>query len=258
MAAGNRSAGVHYFRMWKTLCVLLLTTAPALAQERATAYEAIRTVGTQLNRDYVNHLISVAGTDGTPQPETWKVLIDDPKARGGVREVEVSNGRITSERTPLRASVENSLGATIDTSRLNLDSSGAYALAQQTANGSHVPFNSADYALRADDRGNPVWKVTLVRQDGEMAGSIFIGANHGTVTRTEGLFASGDHDQVAMDQESENPDREPAEEADEDDSSDEGNVVERRIKHTFYKVRDDVKRTFFKVRRSFVDFFRDH
>ena len=88
--------------------------------------------------------------------------------------------------------------------------------------------------------------------------SIFIGANHGTVTRTEGIFAGGENEQAAMDQESENPDREPAEEGDEDDSSDEGNVVERRIKHTFYKVRDDVKGTFEKVRRSFIDFFRDH
>ena len=258
IAAGNRIGGVHYLRMWKTLGVLLLLAAPALGQERPTAYEALRTVGTQLNRDYVNHIISVAGTDGRSQPETWKVLIDDPKAGGGVREVEVSNGRIISERTPLRASVESSLGPTIDTSRLNLDSSGAYALAQQTANGSHVAFNSADYTLRADDHGNPIWKVTLVRQEGEIAGSIFIGANHGTVTRTEGLFAGGENEQPAIDQESENPDREPAEEGNEDDDSDEGNIVERRIKHTFYKVRDDVKGTFEKVRRSFIDFFRDH
>ena len=110
----------------------MLTAASALAQERATAYEALRTVGQQLNRDFVNHVISVTGTDGDPQPETWKILLDDPRARGGVREVEVSNGRIASERTPTRSVVGSTEGATINTSRLNLDSSGAFTLASHT------------------------------------------------------------------------------------------------------------------------------
>ena len=241
--------------MMKWLFAFLALLAPSvLAQERATAYEAMRIVGTEGNREYVDHIISVAGTNGEPQPETWKILVDDPKARGGVREFEIGNGRILSERTPLRVSVENSLGPVIDTAKLNLDSSGAYALAQQTANTSHVPFASADYTLRVDERGNPIWKVSLVRQDGEFAGTILIGANHGTVTRTEGLFAGGG--EAAIDQSADEAEPENADE--EDDDRDEGNVVERRIKHTFYKVRDDVKRTFYKVRRSFVDFFRDH
>ncbi len=238
--------------MSKWLFALLLFAAPALAQERPTAYEAMRVVGTQLNRDFVNHVISVSGTNGDPQPETWKILLDDPQARGGVREVEVGNGRIISERTPLRSSVEGSLGAVIDTERLNLDSSGAFALAQQTADKSHVPFATADYTLRVDDRGNPIWRVALQRQDGEPAGTIFIGANHGTVTRTEGLFAGGDRAAIA--EQGDEPERENA---DEENDNEEGNIVERRIKHTFYQVRDDVKRTFFKVRRSFIDFFKD-
>ncbi|HEY3602474.1 MAG TPA: hypothetical protein VGK72_11000 [Chthoniobacterales bacterium] len=236
--------------MWKSFLALLLLAAPALAQERATAYEAMRSVGQQ-NRDYVNHVISVAGTNGNPQPASWTILIDDPKARGGVREFEVGEGRILSERTPLRSSVQSSLGQAIDTAKLNLDSSGAYTLAQQTASHSHVAFDSADYALRSDDRGNPIWKVALVRQNGEPAGTIFIGANHGTVTRTEGLFAGGAD--VAIDEQGEQVERENP------DEEDDGNqIFEQRIKRTFYRVRDDVKRTFFKVRRSFIDFFRDH
>jgi hypothetical protein len=49
--------------MWKCLIVLLLLAAPALAEERPTAYDAMRTVGTELKRDYVNHVIAVAGTN---------------------------------------------------------------------------------------------------------------------------------------------------------------------------------------------------
>lgn len=236
--------------MSKWFILLLLFASPALAQERPTAYQALRAVGTDLNRDAVNHIISVTGTNGDPQPETWKVLLDDPKARGGVRELEVSNGKIISERTPLRAAVEGSLGATIDTEKLNLDSSGAFTLAQQTAEKSHVTFATANYTLRVDERGNPIWKIALFRQGGDPAGAIFIGANHGTITRTEGLFNGGDRAVVDDQTDLDNP------AADEDDDGDQ-NIVKRRIKQAFRQARDEVKQTFFKVRRSFVDFFQD-
>jgi hypothetical protein len=245
---------MHYFCMLRFFLALLLAASPALAQERPTAYQALRTVGTQLNRDFVNRVISVSGTKGDPQPETWRILLDDPKARGGVREVEVSKGKIISERTPLRSAVEQSLGATIDTAKLNLDSSGAFTVAQQTAEKSHVTFATADYTLRVDERGNPIWIVTLQRQGGEPAGTIHIGANHGTITRTEGFFSGGDRTAV-VDEPVEEANRD-AEEGDDGDDADE-NIVKRRIKQAFREGRDEVKRTFYKVRRSFVDFFRD-
>ena len=230
--------------MSKLLLALLLVGTLVLAQERPTAYEAMRTVGKQLKRDFVNHIIEVSGTNGDPQPATWKILIDDSQARGGVREVEVGNDKIVSERTPLRSSVESSLGPVIDTAKLNLDSSGAYTLARQTAQKSHINFATVDYTLRVDQRDNPIWMVALLRQDGEQAGKIFIGANHGTVTRTEGLFSGGD--QIAM----------TAEQSDE--ASHEGaDGDENPVTHAFHQAGDDVKRTFFKVKRSFVDFFKD-
>ncbi len=246
---------MHYFGMKKWLLVFLLGATTAVAQERPTAYQALRTVGNQLNREAVNHVISVTGMDGNPQPETWKILLDDPKARGGIREVEVANGKVTSERTPLRAAVEGSLGPVIDTSKLNLDSSGAYTVAQQTASGSHVTFVGADYVLRVDEKGNPVWQVTLHREGGEAAGSIYIGANHGTITRTEGLFTGGD---VAAARTQQGDEQRTEEATDGDDDDGDTNPVKLRIKRAFHQVRDDVKRSFFKVRRSFVDFFEDH
>ena len=39
---------------------------------------------------------------GDPQPETWKILLEDSRAPTGVREVEVANGRIVAERNPNR------------------------------------------------------------------------------------------------------------------------------------------------------------
>ena len=144
------------------------------------------------------------------------------------------------------------MGATIDTAKLNLDSSGAYTLARQTADKSHVTFATADYTLRVDERGNPIWIVALQKQGGETAGKIYIGANHGSITRTEGLFSGGDRTAVVEAQ----TDEAKPENADAGDDGDQ-NGAKGGIKQAFRQAGDDVKRTFFKVRRSFVDFFQD-
>src|SRR5438128_2634998 len=117
--------------MWRWFVALLLLATPAFAQENATAYEALRVVSSELGRGALNQIVSITGVKGNPQPEKWRIILEDPDGRG-VRELEVADGRIDSERTPDRA-VGSAEGATINISRLNLDSSGAFALASHTA-----------------------------------------------------------------------------------------------------------------------------
>jgi hypothetical protein len=231
--------------MWKSFAALPLLVTPVLAQGHATAYEALRVVGTQLNRDFVSHVISVTGVDGNPQPETWKILLDDPRARGGVREVEVRNGRIDSERRPVRSVVGSSEGATINTARLNLDSSGAYAVASHTADKSNTRFATVSYTLRTDERGDPTWIVTLQNKSSRAVGTIYIGANRGNVTRTEGMFAGAAMNDVETDRDAER------------DREDDGGIIntaKARIKQSFRRAQDEARDTFERVRRSFVDF----
>src|SRR5439155_21721907 len=143
----------------------------------------------------VNHVISVAGTHGDPQPETWRVLIDDRRGNGGIREIQVRNGQVASERPS--SVVGSAEGATINTSRLNLDSSGAFQVASHIAEKSGTRFDSASYTLRTDPHGDPVWIVTLHAVNGGPVGTIYIGANRGNVTRTEGMFAGTTMNDIA-------------------------------------------------------------
>ncbi len=230
--------------MFKFIAVLLLAVSPALAQESGTAYDALRVVGTQLNRSYVERVISVTGEGGNPQPATWKILLEDKHAQGGVREVEVTNGRISSERTPIRTVVGSSEGATIKTSRLNLDSSGAYSVASYTADKSHALFETVSYTLRTDERGEPVWIVTLRHRNGQPVGTIFIGANRGNVTRTEGMFAGATMQDVQTDQDVSNVE--------------EGHGpfahTKARIRESFQRAQDSARNMFDRVKRSFDDF----
>jgi hypothetical protein len=229
--------------MRKSLALFLLLSASAFAEEEGTAYEALRVVGTQLNRDFIHHVISVSGVDGSPQPETWKVIIDDPRAPGGIREVEVRNGRIESEQTPTRSVAGSSEGATINTARLNLDSSGAYAVASHTADKSNTRFATVSYTLRTDERADPVWIVTLHNESARPVGTIYIGANRGNVTRTEGMFAGASMQDVETDYDSER--------------ENEGGIfsaAKSRISHAFYVAQQEARGMFERVKRSFSDF----
>lgn len=234
--------------MWKSLLSSLLVAMPAFAQENPSAYEALRVVGTQLNRDMVSRIISVTGVDGDPQPKIWKILVADRRANSGVREITVDDNRVVSQRVPNRSVTGSTNGATINTARLNLDSTGAYSVASHTAETSHVTFSLVSYTLRTDDRGNPTWIVTLEDRSRKPLGTIHIKANDGRITRVEGMYQGRNMEQVE-------DDREQVDSRDADSDDDPGdNIVKKRIKRLFRKTKEDARRVFVRARRSFVDF----
>jgi hypothetical protein len=227
--------------MWRVWVGLLLLATPVWAEENATAYEALRVVGTELGRDALHQIVTITGTRGNPQPEKWKIVVEDPQGRG-VRELQIADGRIDSDEEADRNVTGSTEGATIDVSRLNLDSSGAYAVASHTAEASHTNFTTADYTLRTDDRGEPMWIVTLRRGSSRPVGTIYIGGTRGTVRRTEGMFAGATMEDV------------------EGDYNNQGDVTgviknaKRSIKHGFDRAQEEARGVFERVRRSFSDF----
>jgi hypothetical protein len=226
--------------MWRVWFGLLLLATPVLAEENATAYEALRVLGSELGRDALHHIVSIRGVKGDPQPDRWRIVVEDPQS-GGVRELEIADGKIDSDNEANRDTAGPTGEATIDVSRLNLDSSGALAVAGHTAEASHISFVTADYTLRTDERGEPMWIVTLRNRSSHPVGTIYIGGTRGTVRRTEGMFAGATMEDVEGDY-------------------DQGQVTsvirnaKRSIKHSFNRAQEEARGMFDKVRRSFSDF----
>ncbi|HWL52964.1 MAG TPA: hypothetical protein VNQ90_11050 [Chthoniobacteraceae bacterium] len=163
---------------------LLLLPMTVLAGD--TAYEALRTVGTDRDRELLNRVVEVKGESGVPQPETWVIVIDDPLARGGVREIEVAGGRVVSERTPVKKYSGISAGSAMNFERLNLDSKGAFTIAEQEAKIARVSFDAVDYVLRRDeDRGFPVWRLQLLDPELRRVATLTIAADTGAVLNRE-------------------------------------------------------------------------
>jgi hypothetical protein len=224
-------------RLWVGL---LLLATPVWAEENATAYEALGVLGSEFGRDALQQIVLIRGTKGDPQPEKWKIVVEDPQG-GGVRELQVADGKVDSDDEADRDVAGSTEGATIDVSRLNLDSSGAYAVASHTAEASHTSFATADYTLRTDDRGEPTWIVTLRNRSSRPIGTIYIGGTSGTVRRTEGMFAGATMEDVEGDY----------------DRADGPGVIrsaKRSIKHGFNRAQEEARGMFEKVKRSFSDF----
>ena len=243
--------------MWKFLFASLLIATPVLGQENPSAYEALRVIGTQINRQVVNRVVSVNGVDGEPQPRSWKVLVEDKSAANGVREYVIEENRIVSQRAPNKSVVGSTQGATIDTSKLNLDSTGAYSVAAHTADTSHVTFSLTSYTLRTDDRGNPTWIVTLADRSNRPVGTIHIRASDGRVIRVEGMYQGRNMEQVEENPETADNASPPEndEQVQNDDENSDENLVFKDVKRMFRRTTRDASRMFHKVRRSFVDFF---
>src|SRR5690242_9390139 len=147
-------SAVQFSLMWRVWIGLLVLATPVWAEQNATAYEALRVVGSEFGRDALHQIVSIRGTKGDPQPEKWKIVVQDPEGR--LRELQIADGKVDSDDEADRGIAGSAEGATIDVSQLNLDSSGAYAVASHTAEASHTNFETADYTLRTDDRGEPI------------------------------------------------------------------------------------------------------
>lgn len=177
--------------------VIILLLTQVFSHAGGTAYEALRIIGKN-NQDFLNHVIEVRGTFGQPQPGVWTILIDDQAARGGVRQMDVSKGHVISEHTPVHAFAGTGSNSVMDFKRLNLDSQGAFTVANQEAAKRNAGFDSIDYLLRSDEQtGAPVWILKLIDVNHVLVGTMTIAADNGAVLNAVG-FAGSPNGAVAV------------------------------------------------------------
>ena len=151
-----------------------------VSHAQVTAYAALRTVGSSRGEKVLSQLLAVSGEGSGAQPSRWRIWIDDPSARGGVRELEVSGNQITSERTPVKS--EWAGGKDMDLAHLNLDSDGAYQVATQEAKNKGIELSKVQFLLAVDrETGKPGWTVQMADARDQRVGAIKINADSGTI-----------------------------------------------------------------------------
>ena len=170
------------------LCAVFALCVPLpLLADPQSAYQALRTVGAQRGDDVLKHVVEVEGRGGVPEPVVWRVVLDDPAARGGVRELDVAHGKVVAEHTPIRSYSGSAAGALIDFSKLNLDSSGAFTVAEKEAQKGHVGFDNVDYTLRTGDGpdANPIWVIHMMDGSHHSIGTLSLAADSGAIVSSD-------------------------------------------------------------------------
>ena len=163
-----------------TLAFGLWLVAASAWADGGTAYLALKAA--QKGADGSASLISVTGERGAPQPQEWKVIFSDPAARGGIREIVTSGDVIVSQRTPLKGYTGVGSEPAIALKRMNLDSDGAFEIANKQAIAKKIGFSWVDYTLRANAVGGaPMWILRLHDSMGIRVGVIQISAENGSL-----------------------------------------------------------------------------
>jgi hypothetical protein len=165
---------------WLFVLSLVAGFTPGFVDAQDTAYKALRAMGAQRGEKALNQVVAISGHSGRPQPVDWRISLNDPAARGGLRELEVVSGQISSERTPARPELVETTA--IDLTKLNVDSDGAFRTAEQEASRNQVGFDSVNYRLALDGRtGQPVWTLELFDYEQRPVGKVRIAAGDSTV-----------------------------------------------------------------------------
>ncbi|MGA7901038.1 MAG: hypothetical protein WCA06_00215, partial [Terrimicrobiaceae bacterium] len=121
----------------------LYLMAVAARADGGTAYLALKAA--QKGADSSARLIEVTGERGEPQPQEWKVILTDPTARGGIREIVASGDVIVSQRTPVKGYTGVGSEPSIALARLNVDSDRAFEIANKQAVARKIGFSWVDY-----------------------------------------------------------------------------------------------------------------
>ena len=159
---------------------LLYFLAASAWADGGTAYLALKAA--QQAADASANLISVTGERGEPQPQEWKLVFNDPAARGGVREVVASGDVVVSQRTPLKGYTGLGKQSSIALARLNLDSDRAFEIVNKQAVSKRIGFSWVDYTLRANETsGAPMWILKLYDSMGIRVGTVQVSAEDGSL-----------------------------------------------------------------------------
>jgi hypothetical protein len=157
------------------LCAIVLGASSSIA---ATAIDALE----QLTPDQLTHLAAIVARDGTPEPDRWQILVQDPTSETGLCEIVVSGGRKTAERRFSQFAQKLTAADVLEPVSLRVDSDRIAKLALQFGALNRIPVSALHYDLRKSGAdGSPLWTVTCMDAAGNELGKILVSATSGAV-----------------------------------------------------------------------------
>ena len=159
---------------------------PAATDTEGSALNAIK----QLPRGEAKKIARIEARDGTPTPERWHILVNDPKDENGLHEYVVSGGEVVASRNLSQFAESLKPTDVIGSSNVKVDSDKLSILAQQYAVANNVAIAKLNYSLSKEGAdAAPLWTVTCLDEAGKQLGQIVVSAGKGVVVSHDGFTA---------------------------------------------------------------------
>jgi hypothetical protein len=132
----------------------------------------------------------IEAREGTPIPERWYILVNDPKDENGLHEYVVAGGEVVASRNVSQFAEILKAGDVFGGEPLRIDSDRVASIAREYAAANNVTISSMNYELKKDGTGAALlWNVTCLDEAGKELGRVYITANKGTVVSHDGFTA---------------------------------------------------------------------
>jgi hypothetical protein len=158
----------------------VLALLPAAFGE--TALDAIK----QLPKGQAARIARIEARDGTPNPDRWYILTQDPAADTGVREFVVSDGKIVASRTLSQFAESLTEKDMLGAAPLTIDSDQAAKLARDYAEANATVVMSMNYELKKEGT-EPAWTISCLDDKGNKIGAVVVLAATGSVLSHDGF-----------------------------------------------------------------------
>ena len=175
--------------LFSVVAAFLFSSVFALAGD--TAYDALRAAGARLGADAQNRLVEISGRGGRPQPVLWQVQLEEASGRSGLVQVNVQRGVVVGQSRPGGAP----MGGRLNLAAIQLDSDGAFTIANTEAIRSDISFDRLNYLLKLEG-GFPVWRIELLDGPASIVGSLKISADTGAVIERSPQLALSEDDRM--------------------------------------------------------------
>jgi hypothetical protein len=164
--------------------ILVVSMLLASAAHGESALDAIK----ELPRDQAARIARIEARDGTPEPDRWYILTQDPAADNGVHEFVVSNGEIVASRAVSQFADSLKPDDVLGAAPLNIDSDKAAKLAHAYADANGAVVTSINYELKKDGPdAAPAWTISCMDDKGNKVGVVVVTAGKGNVVSHEGF-----------------------------------------------------------------------
>jgi hypothetical protein len=164
-----------------------LIAASALCASAAEQISAL-SASQALSKAQQRSIARLSARAGKPSPEAWTIVVFDPKAAKGVRELTVASGTILSSRMKSDIALKLTKSDVIGFEGLRIDSDQVAELTASYASTNQLVPAAFDYDLRKEgEDAAPLWTVVAYDESGARLGTIVVAANSGAIISHEGF-----------------------------------------------------------------------